>query len=533
MLRWLSEFAAQGILVTDADLTICSCNKWFEKQLGQTEKDLISRNLLEVFPELKARGFDRYYLDALNGQSRVLSHRLHKYLLPMTPSAGAAAFAQMQQSARISPLLAGDEVIGTITFIEEVTDRVIREMELQAQLEERERLLASENAARQLAESNSLLKDEFLATVSHEIRAPLNAISGWTQILRNGNLDSNGTQHALDTIQRNVHSQAQIIEDLLDISRIVAGQMRLDFQPVTLAESIKSALEVVQPTAAVKAITLIDRIESDSIVIMGDNSRLQQIFWNLLSNAIKFTPPKGQIEVVLRKIDAFAQITVNDTGEGISADFLPFIFDRFRQADGSSKRKYGGLGLGLSIVKNLIEMHGGTITVQSPGRDLGTAFTIMFPLLLNPKNDAMINESSNSLDGLTTKNLEGLRILIMDDDADSREMLKFFLETRHMKVLSASSAIEALRLFSAFKPDLIITDLGMPEIDGYDLLKKIRAFSEDNGGNTPVIALTGYAGLEVQARVKNSGFNSHIVKPVEPNNVLLIISQILKNKGYD
>ena len=341
VLRWLHEFSVQGILITDEKLSVRSCNNWLERQLGTKEHELVGRNVLDIFPELKNRGFDRYYADALNGQSRILSYRLHKYLLAMPPSTGSGVFAQMQQSARISPLIDGDEVIGTITVIEDVTERVVREMELNTQLEERERLLASELEARKLAESNSRVKDEFLAAVSHEIRAPLNAITGWTQLLLSGDLDDEKSQHALDTIRRNVVAQAHIIEDLLDISRIVAGQLRLDMQALNLSEAVNSAIENVCPAARAKNVQLISQPQGSPVFVMGDAGRVQQILWNLLTNAVKFTPPGGRVEVSLSEVDGFAELTVRDSGQGISPDFLPHVFDRFRQAEGGSRRRQG------------------------------------------------------------------------------------------------------------------------------------------------------------------------------------------------
>lgn len=530
MLGWMSEFAAQGLLVTDENLNIRSCNKWFEKQSEKSETELLGSNLLDVFPELRTRGFDRYYRDALGGQSRILSHRLHKYLLPMTPSAGATAFAQMQQSARISPLFEGDRVIGTITVIEDVTERVAREKELNVQIEERERLLASEHAARQLAEQNSRLKDEFLASVSHEIRTPLNAISGWTQILLTGDRSEEKFSHALGTIQRNVTSQMQIIDDLLDISRIITGQLRLDLHTVNLAESIETALNNLRPAANAKEITLDSSIESAAIFVMGDVNRLQQILWNLLSNAVKFTQPRGRIEIILREIDDFAQLIVRDDGHGIAPDFLPFVFERFRQADGSSKRKHGGLGLGLSIVKNLVEMHGGTITAESAGEDAGAAFTLMFPLLLAQKSDAS-DTPINSYNKLSESDFDGVRILVVDDDADSREMLQFLLEDSKAQIVTAGSAHEALDQFKVFKPDILISDLGMPEMDGYDLIKQIRALpSESDGRRTPAIALTGYVSLEEQKRVEAAGFDIHVAKPVDFNRLMETIKNLLRKQ---
>ena len=526
MLRWMSEFSAQGLLVTDENLTVLSCNRWFEKQSEKGEKDILGRNLLEVFPELKMRGFDRYYRDALHGQSRILSHRLHKYLLPMAPSAGVAAFAQMQQSARISPLFEGDRVIGTITVIEDVTDRVAREMELKVQIEERERLLASEQAARQLAEENSRLKDEFLASVSHEIRTPLNAINGWTQILLSGDSDVEKSRHALNTIQRNVGSQTQIIDDLLDISRIVSGQMRLNLHPVNLSESIDAALDNIRPAAGARKIELVKTIESDPAFVMGDVSRLQQVLWNLLSNAVKFTPLNGRIEVILREIDVYAEIIISDDGDGISHEFLPFVFERFRQADGSSKRRHGGLGLGLSIVKNLVEMHGGTVSAESAGEGAGATFTIMLPLLITEQEDDEY-EPLSSLAKRAERNFAGVRILVVDDDEDSREMLRYALADTQAEILTIGSAAEALTQISVFAPDILISDLGMPEMDGYDLIRKLRALPFEHGGRTPAIALTGYVGAEEEKRVRSSGFNIHLAKPVDFNRLMDVINNLL------
>jgi len=527
MIGWMSEFAAQGLLVTDENLFIRSCNKWFEKQSEKSERELIGQNLLEVFADLKTRGFDRYYRDALGGQSRILSHRLHKYLLSMPPSTGVATFAQMQQSARISPLFEGDRVVGTITVIEDVTERVAREMELNVQLEERERLLASEQAARELAEENSRLKDEFLASVSHEIRTPLNAINGWTQILLNSDTNAEKFRHALSTIQRNVASQVQIIDDLLDISRIVTGQMRLDLHIVNLADSIENAVNNLRPTINARQIKLIKNIESRPTFIMGDVNRLQQILWNLLSNALKFTPVGGQIEILLREVDGFAEIIVRDNGHGISDDFLPFVFERFRQADGTSKRQHGGLGLGLSIVKNLVEMHGGTITAQSDGKGTGANFTILLPLLIQQDADETV-ESVNSDLRNTERDFAGVRVLVVDDDADSREMLRYVLEDSRAQILTVGNAREALTQFSIFKPHIVISDLGMPEIDGYDFIRQIRALPSDDGGQIPAIALTGYVSAEEQKRVHSAGFDIHVAKPVDFYKLLEIINNLLR-----
>ena len=523
--RWMHDFAANGFLLTDEKLQIGFCNAWLAKQIGLDESELLGRHLFEVFPDLKNRGFDRYYTDALHGQSRILSHRLHKYLLPMAPAAGAGTYAQMQQSARISPLSERNNIIGTVTLIEDVTDRVIRENELNAQLEERDRLLVSELAARELAETNSRIKDEFLAAVSHEIRAPLNAITGWTQLLVSGGLDDAEKAHALDTIQRNVRSQTQIIEDLLDISRIVAGQMRLDLKPLDLVESIDSSLEGVMHAAKSKNIAIVKSVPDRSPFVMGDGSRLQQILWNLLTNAVKFTPVGGEVEVVLREVNDFAELIIRDNGQGISPEFLPYVFDRFRQGEGGSRRRQGGLGLGLSIVKNLVEMHGGVISADSRGDGLGATFTIMLPLLIAEKLASADGTSQNEVNRIHS-DIAGCRILIVEDDADSREMLDILLRTLSAETATASTAAEALERLSSFRPDVLISDLGLPEVDGYDLIKRIRSRSVEDGGSIPALALTGFAGAEEKKRVHLAGFDAHLPKPVDYDKLIAAIGRV-------
>jgi PAS domain S-box-containing protein len=523
--QWMHEFAPNGILLTDENLNVHFCNAWLAKQIGRPEAELVGKGLFEIFPDLEARGFDRYFREALNGQSRILSHRLHKYLLLMPPAAGAGSYVQMQQSARISPLTEDGRIVGTITLIEDVTDRVTRENELNAQLEERDRLLVSELAARELAEANSRIKDEFLAAVSHEIRAPLNAITGWTQLLVNGGLDEAEKGHALDTIQRNVRSQSQIIEDLLDISRIVAGQMRLDLKPLDLVESIERAVEGALPAARAKHIEIVRIAPPRPPFVMGDGSRLQQILWNLLTNAVKFTPRGGRVEVNLRIVNDFAELSVSDNGQGISEDFLPYVFDRFRQAEGGSRRRQGGLGLGLSIVKNLIEMHGGVISAESRGEGFGATFTVMLPLLMGEKARSGGVQAERD-PNRAHPDIAGCRILIVEDDADSREMLDMLLRTLSAETETAATAAEAWDRLSSFRPDVLISDLGLPEVDGYDLIKRIRSLSAADGGETPALALTGFASADEKRRVKSAGFDGHLSKPVDYDKLIEAIGTV-------
>ena len=525
--RWVTENANQGVLVTDTELRISYCNRWIEKHTGKSGSEITGQGLFSTFPEIEDRGLAHYYHQALQGESRVLSHSFHQYLLLLPAPSVTSEVDRMQQSCRIGPLVDNDRIVGTITIVEDVTDRVTRERELKVQIEEKERLLKSELAARQLAEENSRVKDEFLATVSHEIRAPLNAIRGWSLILRKGPVDSQTFNHAIDTIDRNVVAQSELIEDLLDISRMVTGQLNLEFQPVDLVEIINSAVDSISPTVTAKDQKLTKTFASDASFVVADRERLQQVLWNLLSNAIKFTPAKGAIEVDLLEDENFVNVTVRDNGIGISPEFIPYVFDRFRQGDGGRRRRHGGLGLGLSIVKNLVALHGGSISVESEGEGHGTTFTVRLPRLASPEKRATSDQAKAPRpDAFTGEPLE-CRILIVDDDDDSRETLRMILSMRNAEVAAAASAREALSIFEDFDPDLVISDLGMPEMDGYDLIREIRAFSPEKGGKVPALALTGYVSAEEQTRVRESGFDGHLAKPLDHDILVSRIEELL------
>ncbi|HRH43233.1 MAG TPA: ATP-binding protein, partial [Pyrinomonadaceae bacterium] len=304
------------------------------------------------------------------------------------------------------------------------------------------------------------------------------------------------------------------------------GQIRLNLLPINLAESIESALDVVRPAASVKEIKIIENFHLKAALIMGDSDRLQQIFWNLFSNAIKFTPFNGQLEITLKENDNLVEIAIKDNGNGISSDFIPFVFERFRQADGSMKRQYGGLGLGLSIVKNLVEMHGGTVSVESAGQGQGTTFTVSLPFLRSQQQDFTSGLPKLLTARTKTEDFTGLRILIVDDETDSREMLKYFLESKNILIQAISNASEALTEFVIFKPDILISDLGMPGMDGYDLIEQIRLLPKEKGGQVPAIALTGYVSVEEKRRVEAAGFNIHIAKPVDLPELMKIIINI-------
>ncbi|HVQ64686.1 MAG TPA: ATP-binding protein, partial [Terriglobia bacterium] len=414
VLRWMQELAPQGILLTDSALNIVGWNRWLEERSGRRFKDVLGKNLLELYPDLIERGLDASYKDALSGQVRLLSQRFHGYLLPMAPTE-FQEYAQMQQSVRISPLSREGKVVGTLTIIDDVTERVAREVELQGQLEIRSKLLASEKLARKESEEANRLKDEFLATISHELRTPLTAIVGWATLLRSGDLDATASARAAEIIYRNAHAQTQLISDLLDVSRIISNKLLLTVTSVNLPSVIEMTLEAVAPEAESKKIRIQSTIEPEFPAISGDADRLQQIIWNLLSNAIKFTPADGNIHVRLRRVDSEAEISITDSGIGIDPQFLPHAFDRFRQANSAMTRMHGGLGLGLSIVRELVELHEGSAQVHSEGQGKGATFIVRLPVA-GPKNTNQSEKTSpaglsDKLEALASQtSLDGLKI---------------------------------------------------------------------------------------------------------------------------
>ncbi|MCC5614602.1 PAS domain-containing protein [Nostoc sp. CHAB 5836] len=389
------------------------------------------------------------------------------------------------------------------------------DIEAQKQLEaERDRLFQLERAARAEAERVNRIKDEFFAILSHELRSPLNPILGWTKLLQTRKFDETKTAEALATIERNVKLQTQLIDDLLDIAKILRGKLSIDAAPVNLAFVIESAIDTVRTAAIAKSIQF--HLVLPSIgQVSGDSTRLQQIVWNLLSNAIKFTPNGGRVEIRLQRVDEQAQIIVSDTGKGINPDFLPYIFESFRQEDVSITRKYGGLGLGLAIVRQLVEAHGGTITAESPGEGLGATFTVQLPLL-NVELDIKPTDqlSTQALD------LRGIRVLTVDDDPDARELLTVMLTEYGAAVLTVGSAAQVLANLESFQPDVLVSDIGMPKVDGYSLIQQIRTLPPEKGGQIPAIALTAYARADDHQRAITSGYQWHITKPVDPEELV-------------
>ncbi|RCJ41375.1 histidine kinase [Nostoc punctiforme NIES-2108] len=389
---------------------------------------------------------------------------------------------------------------------------------------ERNRILAQEQAARAEAERANRIKDEFLAVLSHELRSPLNPILGWTKLLQTRKFDETKTAEALATIERNAKLQTQLIDDLLDVAKILRGKLSIDASPVNLAFVIESAIDTVSTAAVAKSI-LLHPVLPNIGQVSGDSNRLQQIVWNLLSNAIKFTPKGGRVETRLERVEDRAQIIVSDTGKGINPDFLPYIFESFRQEDVSITRKYGGLGLGLAIVRQLVEAHGGTITADSAGEGLGATFTVQLPLL-------NVEPEIKQPDELPQPALEltGIRVLTVDDDADARELLTVLLAEYGAKVLTVSSAAQVLANLESFQPDVLVSDIGMPEVDGYSLIQQIRALTAEKGGEIPAIALTAYARIEDSLRAITSGYQRHVTKPLDPEELVQAVVALAHSK---
>ncbi|MBD2462911.1 PAS domain S-box protein [Oscillatoria sp. FACHB-1407] len=397
------------------------------------------------------------------------------------------------------------------------------DIDIQKQLElDRDRLLQQEQAAREAAERANRIKDEFLAVLSHELRSPLNPILGWTKLLQSRQFDAARTADALATIERNAKLQTQLIDDLLDVAKILRGKLVMEMATVDLAVVIESAIETVRTAAAAKSIQLHSVLPQIGR-ITGDSARLQQIIWNLLSNAIKFTPNNGQVNVFLDRVDNQAQITVRDTGKGINPNFLPYLFESFRQEDASTTRKYGGLGLGLAIVHSLVEAHGGTIAAESSGEGQGATFIVRFPL-----SDIEPQVQPSEQHPLPDLDLTGVRVLAVDDDPDARELLAMVLTLYGAEVLTVTSATEVLTALESFQPDVLVSDVGMPDVDGYGLIHRIRALPPEQGGRIPAIALTAYAREEDHQRAIASGFQQQVTKPLEPEQLVQAVVVLVR-----
>lgn len=393
-------------------------------------------------------------------------------------------------------------------------------------LRARARQYQSRNFLSQLEESDRQ-KDLFLATLSHELRTPLNSILGWIQML-NGEESRKqiDEKHAFNVIERNARAQVEMISDILFVSRIITGKLKLKLEPTDVFPVAQAAIDTVQPSLDSKEITLNTTFDAPLKRIKGDADRLQQIFWNLLSNAIKFTPNKGKIDVHISGGESEIKVTVSDSGQGIKAEFLPHVFERFRQADNSYTRQFGGLGLGLAIVRHLVELHGGTIVVESAGENCGAAFTVRFPCIESDFEVENRSGATSSSPGHKIEIPQGIRILLVEDDDDSREMLRVIFEQNDMEITGVSSVAEALEAIQTIKPDVLISDIGLPNEDGYDLIGKIRQLPPEQGGATPAIALTGYVSLQDRNHAVRVGYQEHLPKPVDIDKLFELVVEL-------
>ncbi len=517
-----------AIVGKDLNLIVTSWNFGAERIFGYSAEEMIGTSIMRLIPP-----------DRLEEETEILSRiRRGERLDHFETVRLAKDGRRLQLSMTISPIMdASGHVIGASKVARDITERKKAEEALKKAMEEAEtanrerlQLLDSEREARSQAERASRMKDEFLATLSHELRTPLNAVLGWANILRLGKRQGEELIQGLDIIERNARIQAQIIEDLLDMSRIISGKVRLDAQWIELAAVLNESIETLRSTAQAKGVRLQAMLDLFAGPIFGDPSRLQQVFWNLLNNAIKFTPKDGKVEVLLKRAGTEVEVSVVDTGEGIAPGFLPYVFDRFQQGDASTTRRHGGLGLGLAIVKELVELHGGTVRVESEGLGKGATFTVRLPLIAAysepDKEDQLPEAVLPENQPLPEVSLANIRVLVVDDESDARDLVKMLLEMAGATVSTAGSASEAMKHILATRPDVLVCDIGMQDEDGYSLIRRLRALEKKEEGALPAIALSAYARSEDRTKAIRSGFQNHLAKPVEPAELLAVVSSL-------
>ncbi|HET9252460.1 MAG TPA: PAS domain S-box protein [Candidatus Eisenbacteria bacterium] len=494
-----------AIIGVDLQGVITSWNSAAERIFGYTAAEAVGQHLAIILPP-----------DRLEEEERILSQLAEGKRIEHFET---VRVRKDRRSIRVSL---------TVSPIRDASGNVIGASKISRDVTERDHLLAREQAARARAEEAGRLKDEFLATVSHELRTPLNAILGWAHVLRRAERTERTDpreRHAVEVIERNARAQARVIDDLLDVSRIITGKLRLDVHPLMPATAIESALDSLRPMADAKGIRLHSVLDSHAGPVSGDPARLQQVVWNLVSNGIKFTPKGGRVEVRLERVDSSVEIAVSDTGEGIGPEFLPHVFDRFRQSDASIARRTGGLGLGLAIVRHLVELHGGTVGAESPGPGQGATFMVRLPL--RPvRSHAAVSAADSPEDRAMIRmpDLTGFRVLVVDDEADTRDLLREVLEQCGAEVRDASSSEEALEAVKAWTPGVIVSDIGMPGVDGYEFIRCVRAWEREHGLRIPAVALTAYARSEDRIRALLAGYQVHVAKPIEPVEFALIVA---------
>ncbi|HHP7244240.1 MAG TPA: response regulator [Elainellaceae cyanobacterium] len=507
LLRAVVDASPVGIMTLSSDQRIMTLNAAAERLYGWLESAMIDSPLL-IFPEAQQESFDRCFAQVL--QNRTISNQEFQHL--------RQDGSLIDVSLSLAPLHdADDHIYGVVMTIIDITDR----KQIEAQ---RSNLLAQERAARSAAETANRIKDEFLAVLSHELRTPLNAIVGWIKLIQRGNLNPTTLQRALDTIERNATAQTQLIEDLLDLSRIVRGQLSLAIQPVDVIALIRTTVDTLRPAAEAKSIQIELALPTNLGQILADSNRLQQVFWNLLSNAIKFTPNSGKVLVWAEPIDSSLHLEVSDSGIGIAPDFVPHVFEYFRQADGSTTRSQGGLGLGLAITRHLVELHGGTIHVDSPGIGQGATFTVMLPMrVVRANHDSTPTLLGNKL------NLQGVKAMVVDDEIDTQELVAFVLTQQGAQVETTGSVRDALNVLEYFQPDVIISDIEMPGEDGYSFLRMVRGLPNDHLRAIPAIALTAHARAKDRQHALDVGYQIHLAKPLDPSDVVNAICYLTQS----
>lgn len=511
------ESSDDAIISKTLEGIILTWNKGAERIFGYESHEVIGKPVLVLMPP------DRVEEEPIILQKLKRGERIDHYETVRVSKDGR----RINISLTISPIR--DET-GKIIAVSKIARDITEQKRTE---QEREQLLAREQLARAQAETANRTKDEFLATVSHELRTPLNAIIGWSHLLSTGRIDGGMAARAVEAIERNARAQAQLVEDILDVSRVISGKLRLNLGPVDLVSVINAAIDSVQPAADSKGIHFEMTMDPSVRRISGDAGRLQQIVWNLLSNAIKFTPQGGLIEVGLELVGSQVRISVSDNGPGISPEFLPYIFDRFRQADGTSTRRHGGLGLGLAIVRHLVELHGGTVHADSPPGK-GATFILCLPYTTSDERNARTGRQTGSLRSLPQDNhlsippLEGVRILLVDDDVDNLQVITMLLNDQKAIVNSVASVAEALQALQCEIPDVLVSDLAMPEEDGYSLINKVRELERETGRHLPAVALTAYVRVADRAQALSRGFDMFVPKPVEPSELIAAIASMVE-----
>jgi hypothetical protein len=518
--------APVGLCFVDTDLTYLSINERLAEINSKSVEEHMGRTVREVIPEMadKVESVCRRVIEA--GEPAL---NVEQSMASASEPSAVRHFISSYYPIKNG----GGRVLGVNIVVMEITERKKIEEELG-------RLLRQEKAAREEAEAANRMKDEFLATISHELRTPLTSILGWARMLTGGGLTAPQARHALEVIAQSAQSQNRLIEDILDTSRIITGRLKLDAQPIVIEHIFHAAVDVVLPSAEAKGIVLSEVVDAPDGVVFGDANRLQQAIWNLLSNAVKFTNEGGRIEARLGRAEGQVEIAVKDTGIGIEPRFLPHVFDRFRQADASSTREYGGLGIGLSIVRHIIEMHGGRVSASSPGKGRGATFKIRLPLISTlrltrpevPRAEdapAAPVERKGVEDG---HRLDGVRVLLVEDDPDTLDMLKFIFDEIGAEVIAATSVDEALDALERFRPDALVSDIAMPDRDGYDLIREVRSREPERGGKIPAVAVTAYARAEDRVRVLAAGFQMHVAKPIDPDELIAVVSSLTGHIHY-